>query len=213
MADVLSLYQGACLVIKQRPVASLSENTEARVTLDAVYNSTLAFMLEAGEWRFGARGMSLSPETTVQPSFGYNYFYRKPDDYVRIIRISASPYLWPTLDDFSEEGLYWATNCNPLFLIYVSNSASYGLNMGKWGAHFERAFHYELANRIAPHLTKMGEADLERLEKMTKRTMQEAKAKDSINLPAERPPPGLLVRARLGNRSYDPWSWAGPGTW
>lgn len=212
-SGVLALYNGALLLIKAPLLTSLSDNQTARVYLDTIYNDTLKFMLEAGEWRCAAKAVSIDPSTDIEPQFGYNYFYVKPDDYVRLIRISSSPYLFPTLDDFSEEGPNWAANCNPLFVIYVSDSTSYGLNMSAWGGHFRRAFHHELAVRVAPHLApKMTVAEMDRLQRNAKNAMHEAKSKDAINLPAERPPPGLLVQSRLGRSGYDAWSWQGPGS-
>jgi len=211
--SLLALYQGACLLIKQKPVASLAENSIIRQTLDTVYPSVFAWMMAAGEWHAFARAISLTPDTTDQPSFGYNYFFTKPTDYVRIIRISASPYMYPTLEDFQEEGQTWVANCNPLFLQYVSNDNTHGNNLGVWGSHFELAFQHELAVRIAPHVTRMGVTDFADLKKDRNQALRDARSKDAINLAAERPPPGLLTQSRLGRRAYYGPGWDGPGTW
>jgi hypothetical protein len=212
MASKLDIYVQAALILKLRAVADLSESTHTRVTFDALWDSVVAYMLEAHGWRFAARAVSLDPVTTETPAYGYSYYFDKPSDFVRLIAISSSPYDWPTLDDFSEEGDVWAANCNPLFIEYVSNDTSKGMNIGAWRASFGRAVAYELADRAAGSLTKLGDDELKLIEKEKMNALHTAKTRDSIGQPAARPGPGLLTRSRMGRRTISPWSWVGPGS-
>jgi hypothetical protein len=72
--------------------------------------------------------------------------------------------------------------------------------MGRWPATFERFVEYELALRIAPHLTALSDADLKRMYDMRANAMKDARSKDAMNQPSMFPPPGRLVRARQGSR-------------
>ena len=152
MASRLELYNQSLLRLGERRLATLSDNRPERRSLDAVWADTLAYMIEAAMWNFASRTEELQASETVTPNFGYTYAVEKPDDYVRIVNIADNELMAPTLQDFMEEGDYFLTWCDPLYLQYISNDTSYGADPGKWTASFSRAFVLELAYRIAPQI-------------------------------------------------------------
>jgi hypothetical protein len=198
MTDKLSLYNGALRKIKQRRLASLTENAPARYYLDDEYDKTITFCLEQGHWNFATRATRLEASTDVEPDWGYSYAFEKPDDYVRLSMISANDRFQPILDDFRDEADYWLTDTNLLYITYVSDDTSYGLNLSRWPQTFVDAVEYELAYRIAPHLTTMGDPEARELERRRASSMTNAKSKDAQNGAVEYLPPGRLVQSRLG---------------
>ena len=62
------------------------------------------------------------------------------------------------------------------------------------------AAEYELAWRIAPHLTAMSEAEKDGLERRKERALRKAKSWDAAKNPPEPVPYGRLVKGRMGGR-------------
>ena len=198
MTDKLSLYNGALRKIKQRRLASLSEDTPARYYLDDEYDKTVQYCLETGHWNFATRSTRLEPSTDIESAWGYSYAFEKPEDYLRLSMISANDRFQPILDDFRDEADYWLTDTSLLYISYISNSTSYGLDLGRWPQTFVDAVEYELAYRFAPHLTTMGDPEARELERRRASSMTNAKSKDAQNGAVEYLPPGRLVQSRLG---------------
>jgi hypothetical protein len=168
--------------------------------MDDEYDKARKYCLEQGLWNFALRTTLLEPDTDNEPLFGYLYAFLRPDDYVRLNAISGDPYFNLTLEEYVDEGPYFLASINPLYVSYISDHPSYGMDMGSWPATFELAVEYELAHRIAPHLTAMGDGDLQRLDDERITAIRDARSKDAMNQPAKRPPAGRLVRARQGQR-------------
>ena len=200
MATKLSVYRGALLIIKQRPIDALTDTDKSRYILDAVYDRAKALALEQGYWNFATRTVSIDSSVDVEPTFGFSYVFDKPDDWVSSAALAANEIFYPPLGvgEFVDEGIYIHANCDPLYLSYVSDGTSYGGDLSLWSASFERYFEHELAERIAPHLTTMGRDEFNELAKDKKRALYTALAKDAKNQAAQALPPGRLVRSRMG---------------
>lgn len=200
MADKLSLYNGALRVLKQRKLSSLTDNVPARHQLDGVFDESVQACLEEGFWNFATRSVEIEPLTDVAANFGYDHVYEQPEDFVRLVAISADATLRPGLDDYRIETGYILANVNPLYLAYISNDANYGLNYGIWPMTFQRFVHHDLAMEVGPHLTKMSERERSMLHKMHNMAKRNARSKDALNQAPMTPDPGRLVRARVSRQ-------------
>lgn len=210
MASKQGLYRGAILILKQNAVGVAVTDDDAFVnTLNLVYDDAIKFVLEAGLWNYATRTVSIEASEDVEPEFGFAFAVEKPDDYAgRVVAIAANARFYPPLSAYHEDGGlsgYFWVDCDPLYLRYISNSVEYGLNLASWPATFTRAVEYELAWRVAPHLTNMSASEKEELRKDRERTMRDAKSKDALNQAPERPPPGRLVTARAGRMARRDW--------
>lgn len=172
-----------------------------RRLLDEAYAPAVAYLLEQGLWNFASRTVAIEEETDVEPSFGYSYVFEKPSDYVRLVAIADNGTLWPTLDDYLDEGAYWHANVAPLYIQYVSDGASYGNDSSLWPASFKRLLETYLAVEIYPHAPRASARGLEALREIYVRALRDARAKDAFNQAAIRPPPGRLSRSRAGYRN------------
>ena len=201
MATKQSLYRGAHLILKELATGvTTGDDTRFVNTLDVVYDDVLNFMLEAGFWNFATRTVAIEASTDEEPSFGYAYAIAKPDDYAgRIVAIAADDRFFSPIEDYQEEGGlsgFIFCDVDPLYLRYISNGVEYGLNLADWPYSFARAVEYELAFRVAPHLSSMGEDAMVRLERRKEKALRDAKSKDAVNQGSQRPPAGRLVRSR-----------------
>ena len=201
MATKLAVFNGALRLLKERKLDTVTDVEFKRYELDEEYDAAIAYMLEMGLWNFAMRTVAIDEDVSVDPAFGYNYAFEKPSDWVRTSIVSPNPRLFPRMgaNEYIDETGYWSANTTPIYVSYVSNGASYGLNLSAWPATFTRAVEFELAYRVAPTLTSMTDKDSERLELRKHRALKNAQSKDALNqAPTERQP-GRLVMARRGN--------------
>lgn len=206
MTTRAQLYQGAHLLLKEIGTdVTVSDDTRFVNTLNLVYDSTLSFMLEAGFWNFATRTVAIEADASEEPDFGYSFAIPKPDDYAgRIVAISGDQRFSQPVQDYQEEGGlsgFIFCDLDPLYLRYISNGVAYGMNLADWPYSYTRAVEYELAFRIAPHLTSMGEESMVRLEKRKEKALRDAKSKDAVNQGATWPPAGRLATSRGGRSS------------
>jgi len=202
MATKLEVYNEAALILKLRPVDSLSENTPVRVTFDQAWAPVLRYMLGLANWHFAKRALAIQAETSITPSYGYSAYFAKPDDFARLIGISASAYGVPTLENYSEEGAYWAANLQTLYIEYVSNGVTYGGDLGRWTPHFTTAVAHEIASRTGGKLTKLSGQEWQAMKKDSKDALHKAKSLEAYAQPAQPYQMGQLVRSRLGGRGW-----------
>lgn len=195
--------QGALRLVKQRKIDTLTDDEWARYELDGEYDKCLEYMLESGLWNFAMRTVAVDFDPATDPSFGFSYAFEKPDDWVRTAIVSGNPRMFPPLGAYEwlDETDYWSAHVTPLYVSYVSNGASYGLDLARWPATFERAVEFDLAYRIAPTVTGMTDKDSERLELRRHRALKNAQSKDALNQAPKTRPPGRLVSSRRGNLS------------
>ena len=84
MPSKLTIYNGALAVVGDRKLASLSENREPRFKLDDIWdNEIIDRVLQMGQWNFAKRTVALSASPSVSPSFGYQFAFDKPVDFIR----------------------------------------------------------------------------------------------------------------------------------
>jgi hypothetical protein len=200
MATKIKLYNEALILLGSRTLAALTDVRAERRTLDSVYDSTIEYMLDSGIWNFALRPIELDESDDVESLFGWQYVFEKPEDYVRLSKISDNETLAPTLEDFGEEGDYLLANCKPLYLQYVSDDVAYGRDLGKWTPSFETAFIDELAFRASPQIQHVPLQTRDWLAKKKKISLSTARSRDSVNQPISHLPTGRLVRARMGSR-------------
>lgn len=196
MTDKLSLYNGALSLIKERRLATVTDDRPERYHLDDQYDKSIQYMLSQGFWKFAKASVAIDSDTDVEPEFGPRYAFTKPTDLVRMISISEHEQFWPQLESFSEDNTYWFADCDPLYVSYVSNGVTYGYNLGRWTPTFILAVEYDLAVRVAPTHTAMSEAEMRRLRSDAVRAMRDARSKDAMSGPAGQYPPGRLTTSR-----------------
>lgn len=206
MTSQLTLYNDALRHLGAGKLASLSETGERRSALDDIYTNEVAFCLTQGFPNFGMRSVSMTESATITPEFGYTYAFEKPSDWLRTYRLADNENFDPQLECWNDEAQVWYASVTPLFAKYVSNSASYGLNLSAWTPAFVSYVGWRLAFIAAPSIPAVGTDRIEWLDKQQIKAKNKAFGLDATDEPPQRNPMGSWARSRGGGRSRDPRS-------
>lgn len=154
MTDRLSLYNGALLQTGSRRLSSVSENVESRRVLDDIWDGGgVNDCLEAGLWAHAMRSMQLDYSPSVEPAYGYTRAFDKPTDLVRLNSLCTDEFYTTPLYDYQDNSGFWFSNYDTLYVQFVSNDASYGMDMSLWPASFTRFVEGHFAERAIKRLT------------------------------------------------------------
>lgn len=185
---------------QERPVA-LTDDTHAVRELLAAYDETLAEALETGLWLWALRTVEISYDPDIDPGFGRTYGYTMPADFVRIANINSSSNFEPNGElDYDKVGpghTIYADEAS-FYLRYVSNGATYGLNLGAWPETFAEGVGYALAYRCALPIAK-DRGDRNDMMTLAEQWYAKAKVRNAVDERVKTMPTGRLVRSRFSN--------------
>jgi hypothetical protein len=198
MATKLGIYNKALFHLGQQKLSALSEVQESRYALDLFYDDVVESCLSAGQWNFAKRTVEIASDTGITPNFGYSEVFAKPSDWVRTMALADDEYGQHALLDtqYKDEGAVWLSDVTPLYVTYVSNGASYGLDLDKWPEPFTEFVEYTLAEKICLRLTSDVKLHA-MLEKKLRFKKRSALNFDVMNEGTRIPPSGRVVTARL----------------
>lgn len=199
-ATQLSLYNGALRKLKERKLASLSENREARRLLDDAWDGLIDRCLEAAMWRFARRTVKLLYDAGYTADFGHQYRFLKPEDFVRTIGLWHDEGLSSPNLDYFEEGGYYYSNVEEVYLAYVSNGVDYGKDYTLWPKSFEEYVEYELAAEIVGRLSQDNN-DVGLIASAAQRALLAAKANSAMEGPSKMVPAGRWASSRRGDNA------------
>ena len=206
-ANKLDIYNSALRVLKERKLASLTENREPRRLLDDAYgdgstNGAVRYCLEMGQWTFATRTVQIDYSPSITPSFGHRYAFDRPTDLVRVCAVCQDEFFTTPLLNYVDERHYWYASQQTIYVKYVSNGASYGADLSLWPEVFADLVEAYLAKEIAGNLTQ-GDDKVRLANAFWKEAKREARSFDAMNKPTAFPPPGEWVTSRIGrsNRS------------
>ena len=202
MADKLQIYKGALRLLGNAAgVASLTEVSPARFTLDDVWTPAGDYLLAKGLWNFAMRSVMAEASPSLETEFGYQYVFEKPDDWVRTASISDRAFGITGFEDYADETDYWLANVDVLYIQYVSNHADYGWNVGAWRQPFAKTMEAYMAFESGLPISS-DKGNRNDLYSLFKSRLKEAKTLDAVDERVRVAPAGRLVRARLvsGNR-------------
>lgn len=198
MATKLSLFNGALLVLGERKLASLTENREPRRVLDDIWSrNPVRDCLSKGQWNFSIRSMEYHPSPSLTPSFGHEYAYDKPTDWVRTAALTSDESFSNALDasQVRDEAGFWFADIEPLYVRYVSDDSQYGGDLSLWPENFARYVEHYMAEASCMRITGNRQLHSTVLAKMVKQ-LQVALGTDAVDQGAVPIPPGSWSRAR-----------------
>lgn len=201
MPTQLSIYNGALNIIGERKLASLTEDREARYKLDDIWDNDLVDrVLQMGQWNFAARTIELTASPSITPSFGYQFGFDKPTDFIRTMAVAYDEYFKLPLTLYQDEASWWFADVETIYVRYVSNDIQYGNDFSLWPFNFTEMVEHYIAYKVAPRLTGL-DFDSDMLLAKWKMMLRDAKATDAMESPAEFLPQGSWSRSRQGFRS------------
>ncbi len=192
----LTLYNDALLECGERFLLSLTENREPRRLLDQVWASGgVKYILERGQWNFATRSQQLDYDSSIQPGFGYYRAFDKPDDYCCTRAVCTDEYMREPLVRYVDEGGYWYSDLDTIYVRYVSDDPMYGMDLNKWPQTFKEVVAVHFASKIISKLSN-SDAEVEKLEKKRDKMLKVAKNSSAQMEPPQFPAIGAWSRAR-----------------
>ncbi len=201
MPSKLTIYNGALTILGERKLTDLTENREPRWKLDTIWdNEFVDRVLQLGQWNFAQRTVQLEYSPSITPSFGYQYAFDKPLDFIRTLGLCHDEYFTIPITRYSDESAWIFTDAQIIYLKYVSNDVQWGGDYSLWPANFTEFAEHYLAYKVGPTLAGMNFNERE-LERKQKTLLLEAKSTDAMEQPAKFAPKGGWAQSRQGFRS------------
>jgi hypothetical protein len=195
--DRLKIYNGALLICDERQLATLTENREPRFLLDLVWNDDgVKACLEMAQWHFAMRASRLDYEPSITPDWGFTRVFTKPTDWVNTSGVFQDEFMNTPLVRYADEIGYWFCDLDQIFVKYVSNDSTYGMNLSRWPVSFTDYVKAYFAERIIRRLPG-GKDKTEDVEKVLQKNLLTAKNKAAMSQPVTFPSRGTWVQARL----------------
>lgn len=194
--EVYNLALGHLGTTRLHPSSGLTENRQDRRELDAVWAHSSALMLEAGLWRHAIRTVEMTADPDIDPAFGLQFGFTKPDDFVRLAQFSTDPDGREEDRTFRLEGDVFYTGNETIYLGYVSNDAAYGGDLGKKSALYTHAWGAWLAELVCNNSTK--DQNLEtKIMRKRELFLAQAKRADARDERVKEKPTGSWIRSRF----------------
>lgn len=203
MATKLGVFNAALHEIGDAELSDTGDPVEAARVLVRRWDDVVADCLEAGSWNFATKTVEATADTGITPEFGYTEVFAKPSDWVRTHAVSDDENFTAPLLTFYDDVNYWSADVSPIYVRYVSNDTSFGLDLTRWTRAFARYVELELADRVCERLSQNGskkeaiarDRDKARAVALNRDTMNEAQPKFA--------PVGSWTRSRGGGRSRE----------
>jgi hypothetical protein len=196
MTTQLTLYNDALLLCGERFLASLSEEREPRRLLDQVWSSGgVKACLEMGQWNFAMRTVQIDYDPSIEPSFGYNRAFQKPNDWVLTSGLCADEFFRVPLTRYWDEAGFWYSDLDTLYVRFVSNDANYGGNLNEWPDSFREYVAEYFASKIILKLSN-AQQGLDDSMKRLKKKLLTAKSRAAMAEPTSFPAKGAWSSAR-----------------
>lgn len=192
----LDLYNGALLLCGERFLGSLTENREPRRLLDRVWSSNgVKTCLELGQWNFAMRTVQIDYDPSVQPNFGYNRAFQKPDDWVLTSGLCSDEFFRDPLTRYTDEAGFWYSDLDTLYVRFVSSDASYGLDIASWPDSFREFVEAHFASKIILKLSN-SDQELSKILALRNKLLKTAKSRAAMAEPTSFPAQGQWSRSR-----------------
>lgn len=157
--------------------------------------------LELGQWNFAMRTIQIDYDSGIEPSYGYNRAFEKPDDWVLTSSVCSDEFFRAPLTRYVDESGYWYSDLDTIYVRYVSNDTGYGGDLNKWPESFREFVEAHFASKIILKLSN-SEDELKCVEMLRMKFLKTAKSRAAMAEPTSFPARGQwgLARNRFPNR-------------
>lgn len=197
------VYDEALLICRERKVLT-TENIEARRLLDGVWDrGAIDYCLKQGLWKFALRSVQLIPESGITPTFGNQFAYAQPSDFIRTAALSPDEYFYHSVFDVEPEGGFWYVDYDIVYLKYVSNDAAYGGGLNNWTVDFQKYVSAYLAYNVCGSISGISEDKIKMVRDIMMDYHTDARNKDAMESPTKFRQSGRLTSSRVrGSSTY-----------
>ena len=197
----LKIYNRALIICGERILDDLTEDVKGRRLLDEVWDEGgLEACLEEAQWKFAMKSVKLDYDTSISPNFGFKRAFIKPTDWMITSAMCSDEFYSAPLIQYTDENDVWYSELDIIYVKYVSNAVTHGLDYSKWPSTFGKFVNAYFANEIVMGLSQ-DESLWAKVNKKLDLTRKEAKNKDAMAGPQKFPAPGRFVTSRYRGRS------------
>ncbi len=203
MTSQKTLYNGALVIhLGADPITDTDptvDDVPEVYALDTAWASgTVDRCLRQGQWNFAARSSRLEFDSGIEPDYGYRRAFAKPDDFIRVMGVCSDEYFRAPLRLYTYESSYWFCDLDQLYVRYVSNSTSYGLDYGNWSDDFAAFVEGYLALQVAKRIEGFRDRVTD-LKADVKDLLTTARGTDAQEQPSKENPRGSWSSSRHGS--------------
>ncbi|WP_372809326.1 hypothetical protein [Litorivivens sp.] len=135
--DWLNIYNDALFCLDLPQLTSVNDDSEARTKLSVALSQNLveAYLFDKA-WQWAVTSSKITYDPSVEPEWGYQYAFDKPDNILKIDGVFVDEYFQVPLIPYEDEGDLFFANVQEIYLKYipldtVSTPAS-------WPAYFRK---------------------------------------------------------------------------
>lgn len=197
----LSIFNNAMWLLRGRSLVKVTDAGEAARTLLMLWNRTVDYCLAQGHWKFAEDQTKLDTPSVVEvPTYGLQYAFDKPDNFIRINEISADEYFQSPIFEIHDRGDYIYTDIKPIYLRFVSKASTKGYDLTRWPETFTLYVTLQLATMASSYLAPELKQELIMLPDNIGlgEAKRNALAKDAVEGPTKFLPQGDWAQSRSG---------------
>lgn len=189
-----AIYNDALLIMGLEEITSNTDDSNRRVKLDTALNAGLvADLLEDTSWQFGQTTVEIQFNPSVEPPFGHQRAFDKPDDLHRLDGMYRDEYLNRPLKQYVDEGGRWFCEYDEIWVTYISTD--FLVNPSGWPTYFKRLVAGRMAMDAAPSLRTEG-ADVDNAVLVHDKRESNATSNDAMQSPPHMLSTGSWVNSR-----------------
>ena len=184
------LYNKALQVLRLPQLTSNTDESQRKVALDyAMDNKAVETVFELISWGFLYKRVKLAASVTEIPTFGFQFAFDVPADFIRIDNISANEYFRDPLP-YTREGDFFYADVDELYLRYLSDDQV--TTPATWPVYVHNLVAAELARNCAG----LPDADRDNADRIYEEYKNEAYSTDAQRNPPQVIGSGSWTRAR-----------------
>jgi hypothetical protein len=194
------IYNDALFILGLDEITSNLDDSNRRTKLDRTLDANVVeSLLEETGWQFALQSQKVTYDPSANPSWGHKYAFQKPSDIHRLDGIWTDEQMQNPLKLYADEGGYWMTGCDTIYVQYVSTDFLH--NPDGWPTFFRRLVAAAMARDVAQSLVSEG-ANVENAIKTFTDRESSAKGNDAVQSPPRVLSRGKWVSARTRGGSF-----------
>lgn len=194
------IYNQALQILGLEEINSNTDDSDRKVKLDVALSADLVeSLLEETGWHWAITTNKMYYNPSLEPDWGFQRVFDKPDDLHRVDGIWQDEYLQVPLKNYKDEGEYIFTELTEIYIQFVSRS--YISDPVNWPAHFKRLVAAALARDTARAL-KVPEATVQDAKLVYEEAENKAKNIDIMQSPPRRIADGEWTKSRFTGNYY-----------
>lgn len=197
-AEWVKIYNDALFIMGLPEIAGENDDSNRRVKLTRALNAGIVEeMLEETGWQFALQSTKVEYDASVEPAWGYQRAFAKPNDLHTIDGLFTDEYMTTPLKSYQDENDYFFCDYDEFYLSYLSTT--WLTTPASWPMYFRRLVAARMAKDAAMTLRDEG-ADMTAAQMEYEDRKSSALSKNAMQSPPRKIANGSWVRSRFQDR-------------